>query len=154
VLLSKLFGTQLYDAITAELDRRRAAAIRQRQDAEAAIDAATSAAAEAAGLDAEARASLLELPGPRAGDPPEAGGRGPRADRGRSARKDWRWRPPRPPPGWPPASERQQARLMARLTEALSRLREHEDSRPQHDQRAARLAAARSAEPVRPLLAA
>ena len=29
VLLSRLFGTQLYDAITAELDRRRAAAIRQ-----------------------------------------------------------------------------------------------------------------------------
>ncbi len=50
--------------------------------------------------------------------------------------------------------ERQQARLMARLTEALRRLREHEDSRPEHDQRAARLAAARRAEPVRPLLAA
>ena len=43
---------------------------------------------------------------------------------------------------------------MARLTEALRRLHEHEDSRPQHDQRAARLAAARRAEPVRPLLAA
>ena len=31
VLLSKLFGTQLYDRITAELDRRRAAAVRQRR---------------------------------------------------------------------------------------------------------------------------
>src|ERR1035438_8336660 len=50
ILLSKLFGTQLYDRITAELDRRRAAGVRQRQDAEAAIAAATSAAAEAAGL--------------------------------------------------------------------------------------------------------
>ena len=82
VLLSKLFGTQLYDRITAELDRRRAAAIRQRQDADAAIDAATSAAAEAAGLDAGERASLLGAAWPRAGDPPEAGGRGPRAERG------------------------------------------------------------------------
>lgn len=34
-LLTKLFGTQLYDAITAELDRRRAEAIRARQRAEA-----------------------------------------------------------------------------------------------------------------------
>ena len=50
--------------------------------------------------------------------------------------------------------EQQQARLMTRLTEALRRLREHEASRPGHDQRAARLAAARRAEPVRPLLAA
>ena len=64
VLLSKLFGTQLYDRITAELDRRRAAAIRQRQDAEAAIDAATSAAAEAAGLDAAARAEPAGAAGP------------------------------------------------------------------------------------------
>ena len=50
--------------------------------------------------------------------------------------------------------EQQQARLMARLTEALRRRGEHEASRPGHDQRAARLAAARRAEPVRPLLAA
>ena len=50
--------------------------------------------------------------------------------------------------------EQQQARLMRRLTEALRRLGEHEASRPGHDQRAARLAAARRAEPVRPLLAA
>ena len=62
VLLSKLFGTQLYDAITAELDRRRAAAIRQRSAAEEAIRTAVSAAAEAAGLDAPGRAALLALP--------------------------------------------------------------------------------------------
>jgi exonuclease SbcC len=154
VLLSKLFGTQLYDAITAELDRRRAAAIRQRQDAEAAIDAATSAAAEAAGLDAEARASLLELPGPE------------RATRLKQVAADLAQTAAVSAEGLEVAAaeaaarlaacerERQQARLMARLTEALTRLREHEDSRPQHDQRAARLAAARRAEPVRPLLTA
>ena len=154
VLLSKLFGTQLYDRITAELDRRRAAAIRQRQDAEAAIDAATSAAAEAAGLDAEARASLLELPGPE------------RATRLKQVAADLAQTAAVSAEGLEVAAaeaaarlaacerERQQARLMARLTEALTRLREHEDSRPQHDQRAARLAAARRAEPVRPLLTA
>ena len=154
VLLSKLFGTQLYDAITAELDRRRAAAIRQRQDAEAAIDGATSAAAEAAGLDAEARASLLELPGPE------------RATRLKQVAADLAQTAAVSAEGLEVAAaeaaarlaacerDRQQARLMARLTGALRQLREHEDSRPGHDQRAARLAAARRAEPVRPLLAA
>jgi exonuclease SbcC len=154
VLLSKLFGTQLYDRITAELDRRRAAAIRQRQDAEAAIDAATSAAAEAAGLDAGARASLLELPGPE------------RATRLKQVAADLAQTAAVSAEGLEVATaeaaarlaacerERQQAQLMARLTEALRRLREHEESRPQHDQRAARLAASRRAEPVRPLLAA
>ena len=154
VLLSKLFGTQLYDRITAELDRRRAAAVRQRQDAEAAIDAATSAAAEAAGLDAGARASLLELPGPE------------RATRLKQVAADLAQSAAVSAEGLEVATaeaaarlaacerERQQARLMARLTEASRRLREHEDSRPQHDQRAARLAASRRAEPVRPLLAA
>jgi DNA repair protein SbcC/Rad50 len=154
VLLSRLFGTQLYDRITAELDRRRAAAIRLRQDAEAAIDAGVSAAAEAAGLDAEARSSLLELPGPE------------RATRLKQVAADLAQTAAVSAEGLEVAAaeaagrlaacerERQQARLMGRLTEALRRLREHEDSWPQHDQRAARLAASRRAEPVRPLLAA
>jgi DNA repair protein SbcC/Rad50 len=154
VLLSKLFGTQLYDRITAELDRRRAAAIRQRQAAEAAIDAATSAAAEAAGLDAGERASLLELPGAE------------RATRLKQVAADLAQSAAVSAEGLEVAAaeaaarlaacerDRQQARLMARLTEASRRLREHEDSRLQHDQRAARLAASRRAEPVRPLLAA
>jgi exonuclease SbcC len=154
VLLSRLFGTQLYDRITAELDRRRAAAIRLRQDAEAAIDAGVSAAAEAAGLDAEARSSLLELPGPE------------RATRLKQVAADLAQTAAVSAEGREVAAaeaagrlaacerERQQARLMGRLTEALRRLREHEDSWPQHDQRAARLAASRRAEPVRPLLAA
>ena len=154
VLLSKLFGTQLYDRITAELDRRRAVAVRQCQDAEAAIDAATSAAAEAAGLDAAARAELLELPGPErathlkqvaadlAQDAAVSAGGLEVAAAETAARRDACER------------EQQQARLMARLTEALRRRGEHEASRPGHDQRTARLAAARRAEPVRPLLAA
>jgi len=154
ILLSKLFGTQLYDRITAELDRRRAAAVRQRQDAEAAIDAATSAAAEAAGLDAAARADLLELPGPD------------RATRLKQVAADLAQAAAVSADGLEVAAadtvarlaacerEQQQARLMTRLTEALRRRGEHEATRPGHDQRAARLAAARRAEPVRPLLAA
>lgn len=154
VLLSKLFGTQLYDRITAELDRRRAAAVRQCGEAGEAIRAAVSAAVEAAGLDAAARAGLLELPGPEratrlkqvAADLAEdlavraAGLDVAVADT--AARRD------------ACEQQRQQARLMSRLTEALRRLGEHEASRPGHDQRAAQLAAARRAEPVRPLLAA
>ncbi len=154
VLLSRLFGTQLYDRITAELDRRRAAAVRQRQDAEVMITTATSAAAEAASLDAAARAGLLELPGPE------------RATRLKEVAADLAQRAAVSAEGLEVAAadtaarlaacerEQQQARLMTRLTEALARLREHESSRPAHDQRAARLAAARRAEPVRPLLAA
>lgn len=154
VLLSKLFGTQLYDRITAELDRRRAAAVRQRQEAEAAIDAATSAAAEAAGLDAGARAELLELPAPE------------RATRLKRTGADLAQRAAVSAEGLEVAAaetaarlaaceqEQQQARLMTRLTEALRRLHGHEASTPGHDQRAGRLAAARRAEPVRPLLTA
>ncbi len=61
-MLTKLFGTQLYDHITAELDRRRFEAVRQREQAAKAIADAVSAAAEAAGLDPGARADLLALP--------------------------------------------------------------------------------------------
>ncbi len=61
-VLTKLFGAQLYDAITAELDSRRSAAVRARQQAQAEVASAVSAAAEAAGLDADARGELLGLP--------------------------------------------------------------------------------------------
>src|SRR5580704_16148877 len=154
VLLSRLFGTQLYDRITAELDRRRAAAVKQQSEAGEAIRTAVSAAVEAAGLDAVIRASLLELPGPD------------RATRLKQVAADLAEDLAVRAAGLEVAvaetaarqaaceREQQQARLMRRLTEALRRLGEHEASRPAHDQRAARLAAARRAEPVRPLLAA
>ncbi|HEY9242501.1 MAG TPA: SMC family ATPase, partial [Streptosporangiaceae bacterium] len=61
-VLTRLFGTQLYDRITAELDQRRAAAARARQDSEAAIRTAVAAAAEAAGLDEQPRAEIVGLP--------------------------------------------------------------------------------------------
>src|SRR5262249_21262371 len=48
---------------------------------------------------------------------------------------------------------RQQAILMDRLTRALAELAGHEETRAEHEARAARLTRARQAEPVRPLLA-
>jgi exonuclease SbcC len=154
VLLSRLFGTQLYDRITAELDRRRATAARQRAEAQEAIRTAVSAAAEAAGLDAAARAELLEVPSAE------------RATRLKQVGADLAEDLAVRAAGLEVAAaetaarlaacerEQQQARLMTRLTGALQRLDGHQASRPGHDQRAARLAGARQAEPVRPLLAA
>jgi exonuclease SbcC len=151
-LLTKLFGTSLYDRITDGLCRLRTEATRTRERAERAIELAVSKAAEAAGLDAVAGAQLLEAS---------------RADRhtclkelqeslaqsvavtgaeleaaiaavaGAVARDE---------------EARRQAGLMARLTGALAELRAHEGTRAEHDRRAGQLAAARHAEPVRPLL--
>ncbi len=93
-----------------------------RQAAEAAIDAATSAAAEAAGLDAAARAGLSGAAWPGAGDQLKqvaadlaAGRGGERRGPGGGGGRD------RHPAGRRPSGEQQQARLMARLTEALRR---------------------------------
>src|SRR5690242_17718648 len=59
-LLTKLFGTSLYDRITDGLCRLRTEATRTREAADRKIRDAVSAAAEAAGLDAMAGAQLLE----------------------------------------------------------------------------------------------
>ena len=154
-LLTKLFGTQLYDKITAELDRRRYEAARLREEAAQAVSAAVSAAAEAAGLDADLPRRGAGAAPRRPGDPAEGG-----------ERRAW----PRP---WPSparalevaiarvaaaraAAEQaaQQAALMARLTEALAALGEHEAHPARARPAGGRLAAARRADPVRPLLAA
>jgi DNA repair protein SbcC/Rad50 len=153
-LLTKLFGTQLYDRITAELDRRRLEAGRQRERSGQAIAHAVAAAAEAAGLGPEASAEVLSLPG------------GERAVRLKQAADDLASTVALTGEALDlavsqvaaalTADERakQKAALMTRLTEALARLREHERGRGEHDRRAALLAAARQAEPVQPLLAA
>jgi exonuclease SbcC len=153
VLLTRLFGTQLYDKITAELDRRRADALRARQRADAAVDAAVSAAAEAAGLDADLRGELLaasmtdralrfkqvadELADRVASTTAALELAADQAARAAAAEQE--------------AAER--AARMKRLTVVLARLAEHEATRAEHDERAAALDAARRAEPVRPLLA-
>ena len=154
VLLSRLFGTGLYDRVTAWLDQQRAAALRDRARATAAIDAATSAAAEAAGLDGAARADLLALPAAE------------RATRLKEVAEEVALRAAVTAEGLEVAAAqtatglaaaeqaKQQTARMTRLAEAQASLRAQESTRPEHEQRAARLAAARQAEPVRPLLAA
>jgi exonuclease SbcC len=153
-VLTKLFGTQLYDRVTAELDRRRAEAARARQDAESGILTAASAAVEAGGLDAEARGEVLGLT------------RAEREIRLKEIAAELAARSAVTSAGLEVAvtavasalkaddQAKQQAILMTRLTQALAKLREHESTRAAHDQRARQLAAAQQAEPVRPLLVA
>jgi exonuclease SbcC len=153
-LLTRLFGTQLYDRITAELERRRQEASRLRQEARARIATATAAAAEAAGLDELQRDELLAL------------GRGERATRLKEIGADLAHTIEVSSAALEVAgahltaaraaadNAKRQADLMARLTEATARLREHETGRADHELMARRLESARQAEPVRPLLAA
>src|ERR1022692_139087 len=151
-MLTKLFGTGLYDRVTAELDPRRADAPRQRQDADNVIRTAVSAAAEAAGLEPAARAEVLsltaaeravrfkeiseELAGTTAAAATAVELACARAAVAQAA--DYQ--------------ARQQAALISRLTVVLAGLRAHESTRSEHHRRSELLAAARQAEPVRPLL--
>jgi DNA repair protein SbcC/Rad50 len=153
-LLTKLFGTGLYDRITAELDRRRYEAMRERERSAHAISDAVSAAAEAAGLDADARAEVLGL------------SRAERGTRLKETAESLAEDAAVTAAGLHVASEQVTAAAaaherakeitsrMTRLTEALAALRAHESTRPEHERRAALLAGARRADPVRPLLAA
>jgi DNA repair protein SbcC/Rad50 len=154
VLLSKLFGTQLYDRVTTWLDQQRFAAQQQRKLAVSAIDTAVSAAAEAGGLDLAARTELLGLPSAE------------RATRLKELSADLAAHTAVTAEGLEVATAaaaglataceqaRQQSAAMTSLTTARDRLAGHESTRGEHEDRAARLAVARRAEPVRPLLAA
>ncbi len=151
-LLTKLFGTSLYDRITDGLCRLRTEATRTREAADRAICDAVSAAAEAAGLDAAGRADLLAAAGTdrhtrlKELDESLAGAialTGTALEAAAAAL------------GAAQAEHEQatrQASLMTRLTTALTELQAHAATRPGHDLQASRLAAARHAEPVRPLL--
>ncbi len=151
-LLTRLFGTGLYDRITAELDQRRRAAQARQRDADEVITAAVAAAAEAAGLDAGGRDELRGLG---------------RAERGTRLKElgadlaltievsrdalavaaDELTRA-----GGNAQREAQRAGLLTQLADAVGALAEHEATRPEHAGRKARLDQARLAEPVRPLL--
>jgi exonuclease SbcC len=152
-LLTKLFGTQLYDKITTDLDRRRTEANREREEAKQAVLAAVSAAAEAAGLDAADRTEVLSLP---------------RADREIRLKEESESLAEAVAvtgEGLEVATAQvaatrvaaeqagQQAALIARLAEAQAALDQHARTRPEHDLRNARLTAARRSDPVQPLLA-
>jgi len=153
-LLTKLFGTSLYDRITDELCARRTEATRARERAERDICDALSAAAEAAGLGAGERAELL------------AAARAEQQTRLKELEEGLAQAIAITGAALAAAAEaaaaalaedeeaKRQADLMTRLTQALTELRAHAETRSGHDQRARRLATARHAEPVRPLLEA
>jgi DNA repair protein SbcC/Rad50 len=154
VLLTKLFGTQLYDKITAELDQRRAEALRDRHRAGAEVATAVSAAAEAAGLEADSRAELIVM------------ATADRAVRFKQVSDELAARIAvtgsalelaaeevmRAQGAEEEASDR--AVRTTRLGIALARLAAHEAGREEYEARAATLGSARRAEPVRPLLVA
>jgi DNA repair protein SbcC/Rad50 len=151
-LLTKLFGTQLYDRITAELERQRQEATAARRAAKDRTSAATAAAAEAAGLNGAERDELLALAGPdRATRLKEASAELARTIEVTRAARDVAATRLATARGTADRARRH-AELMTRLTRAIAELHDHEATRPEHDQRAARLTAARQAEPVRPLL--
>src|SRR5215468_724376 len=153
-LLTKLFGTSLYDRITDELCARRTEATRARERAERDICDALSAAAEAAGLGAGERAELL------------AAARAEQQTRLKELEEGLAQVIAITGAALAAAAEaaaaalaedeeaKRQADLMTRLTQALTELRAHAETRSGHDQRARSLATARHAEPVRPLLEA
>jgi DNA repair protein SbcC/Rad50 len=153
-LLTKLFGTQLYDKITAELDRLRADAFRARQHADAQVATTVSAAAEAAGLDADSRAELIVM---AAAD---------RAVRFKQVSDELAARIAVTSSALELAAQEVvraqaaeeeatgRAARTARLRTALVRLAGHEADREEYETRAAALDSARRAEPVRPLLTA
>ena len=153
-LLTKLFATQLYDRITAELERGRQEAGRARQAAQTRIGTCAAAAAEAAGLDGDARGELLAADrAERAARLKEIGAE--LAATMEVARDGLEIAVSQLAAAQQAhAAGRRQAELMTRLTVALDRLTAHEATRPAHGELAARLAAARQAEPVRPLLTA
>ena len=153
-LLTKLFGTQLYDRITAELERLRQDATAVRRAAKDRTSAATAAAAEAAGLDGEDRDELLSLAGPdRATRLKEASADLARTIEVTRAAREVAAARLATAEGTAQGAQRY-AELMTRLTRALAELNEHAATRPEHDERVARVFAARQAEPVRPLLEA
>ena len=153
-LLTKLFGTSLYDRITGELCARRTEATRARAEAAQRIDNTVSAAGAAAGLDAAARAALFA---------PSRSERETRLKEVAAALaetvtlRDEAWRlaaADLAAARQADAEAARQAGLMTRLTQVLGELRAHEATRPDHERRVSALTAATRAEPVRPLVAA
>lgn len=153
-LLTKLFGTHLFDRVTTELEEGRQDAQRARAETQHHVEQALAAAAQAAGLDGEARQALVAL-GP--GDLP-------------AALEDIEQRVAGADQQAQVAAElagdrlsaattaQEQARTFAeqvlRVVQAQDQVAAHESTRAAHEERVATLDAMLRAEPVRPLLAA
>jgi DNA repair protein SbcC/Rad50 len=152
ILLTRLFGTGLYDRITAELERRRAEATRSREEARSRIAACVSAALEAAGLDDQDRGALPNLTGTELTDQLTGIDRrlATQITEAERALKDAAARTASARVSYDQA--REHANLVTRRAEAERALAEHEETRQDHTDRERRLSGARRAEPVRPLL--
>jgi DNA repair protein SbcC/Rad50 len=152
-LLTKLFGTELYDRITDELERRQKAATHSVESALARVGVELGAVAQAAGLDGDERAALADL------SPAERDARlrdleavlaerTVQSERESSAAQG-NLADCRASAGSATAAEERMQRFVA-ATQALDL---HEAGRADHEQRARVVSAAARAEPVRPLLA-
>jgi exonuclease SbcC len=153
-VLTKLFGTQLYDRITDELDRRRQVASRDLDVADKRLRARIAAAGESAGLDppaqdelaglsADARDDRLGELAQRLADAARSAGQS--ADSAATTLSELRARS---------AQLDVQAERMTRFVTTRAAYERHELTRPDYEHAAAVLAAAERAEPVRPLLEA
>ena len=151
-LLTKLFGTQLYDRITDELDRRRQAVVRDADTASLELHRRVAAAAATARLDGDGRDELSALTGAALTTRlDQLSGLLAAASRSASASATER--------GTAVASARtacayavDAAERVRRRAVARAAVAAHEAGRSDHEARVARLAAALRAEPVRSLL--
>jgi exonuclease SbcC len=153
-LLTKLFGTQLYDRITDELDRRRMLAGRDLDAADKRLRARIAAAGECAGLGPIEQDELANLPaGPRAerlaglaeslaATAHTAGESAAAAAVARAVAEAYA------------ADADEVSGRMARFVAASTAYDRHERTRAQFEQATMLLASAQRADPVRPLLAA
>lgn len=153
-LLTKLFGTHLYDRITAELDDRRRSAEAARREAGDRIAHAVAAAGQAAGLDDADRRLLIDLTPDDLTDRIESLG-----ETLATADQQARVEAALARDGLERATlardaSRARAEQVRRAIDAATALAEHERSRGAHTTRVERLRVARRAEPVRALLAA
>jgi exonuclease SbcC len=153
-LLTKLFGTHLYDRITAELDERRRSAEVARREAGDRIAQAVAAAGQAAGLDDDARRLLVDLTPDDLADRIETLGEtlATADQQARVAAALARDALERSTVARDAARTR--AEQVRRAIDAAAALAEHEATRDQHTARVERVRLARRAEPVRALLAA
>ncbi|MGH8861368.1 MAG: AAA family ATPase, partial [Jatrophihabitantaceae bacterium] len=153
-LLTKLFGTQLYDRITEELDRRRIVATRELECADNRLRARIGAAAEAAGLDVAEQDTLAAL------DSRERDSHLVRLEATLTATAASADTASAEATGTLDAarSECDRAEIgherMTRFLAATRAHAAHEQTRPDYEQAARVLEAAARAEPVRPLLTA
>ncbi len=153
-LLSKLFGTRLYDQITDELDQRRAESLRGIEAARVDVAASIAATAEAAGLDPDEAAALRELPAADLGDRLDEIAARLDADRATAVVTADRAQQELDQARAEHAAAQADRQRVVRFAAAVVAADEHEAGRAAQAARLERLAAARRAEPVRPLLSA